>query len=183
VSVQAPSNKMSGVFGGGPGVGGSGRNDKSLSLGLLETMRLAWADPDLRARITFVLVMFAVFALGTHVPVPIPGINTEVLGDSLLKNPTLSLLNVFGGGALRRLSILAMGLGPYITASIIIQVLTTAFPTWKKELQEGGEYARRAQNKRTRALTLVLCAFQGFGREVYNRSFLDRWRDVHALAW
>lgn len=148
----------SGVFS-----GGAGRNDKSLSLGLLETMRLAWADTDLRARITFVLLMFAVFALGTHIPVPIPGIDSASLWDKLSKNPQLDLLNTFGGGGLRRISILALGLGPYITASIIIQVLTTAFPTWKKELQEGGEYARKAQNRRTRMLCLILCIFQGAG--------------------
>jgi len=148
-----------GVFSGGSG----GRNDKRLSLGLLDTIRMAWADPDLRARLIFILTMFGVFAIGTHIPVPIPGIDSASLWDKLAKNPQLDLLNTFGGNALRRMSILALGLGPYITASIIIQVLTTAFPTWKKELQEGGEYARRAQNRRTRALTLFLCIFQGLG--------------------
>jgi preprotein translocase subunit SecY len=73
------------------------------------------------------------------------------------------LLDAFGGGALRRISILALGLNPYITASIIMQILTTAFPAWKKELQEGGEYARRQQNRRTRMLTLILCVLQGWG--------------------
>ncbi len=150
-----------GVFGGGSGKGSAG--DKGLSLGLLETMRLAWADTDLRSRLLFILAMFAVFALGTHIPVPIPGIDAAALWDKLAKNPQLDLLNTFGGGGLRRVSILALSLGPYITASIIIQVLTTAFPTWKKELQEGGEFARRAQNRRTRFLTLFLCIFQGGG--------------------
>jgi preprotein translocase subunit SecY len=60
------------------------------------------------------------------------------------------------------LSIFALGLGPYISASIIMQVLTMTTPAWKKELQEGGEYARRQQNKRTRLLTIVLCFAQGF---------------------
>jgi preprotein translocase subunit SecY len=127
---------------------------------LAETFRLAFADPDLRQRLLFVLFMFGVFALGVHVPVPIPGIKSAELD---LKGGLFDLLNSFGGGALRKLSIFALGLNPYITASIIMQVLTTANPAWKKELQEGGEYARKQQNKRTRGLTLLLCAVQGFG--------------------
>ncbi len=138
-----------------------GKSDKSLSIPLIETIRLAWADPDLRSRISFVLLMFAVFAFGVHVPVPVPGVSADKVAESLANIPGAALLNMFGGGALRRVSVFALGLSPYITSSIIMQVLTTAFPQWKKELQEGGEYARRQQNKRTRALTLLLCIVQG----------------------
>lgn len=151
------------MFGGGGGNMGRGSGDKSLAMPLLETMRLAWADPDLRARILFVLGMFGVFALGVNIPVPVPGISSEEIWSNLSKNPQLDLMNLFSGGSLRRVSIFALGLGPYITASIILQVLTTAYPQWKKEQQEGGDYARKQQNKRTRALTFVLCAFQGWG--------------------
>jgi preprotein translocase subunit SecY len=124
---------------------------------------MAWADDELRPKILFVLLMFAVFALGVNIQVPIPGVSTEAIIDKLKNLPMFQLLDAFGGGALRRISILALGLNPYITASIIMQILTTAFPAWKKELQEGGEYARRQQNRRTRMLTLVLCVFQGWG--------------------
>jgi len=131
---------------------------------LVETLRLAWADPDLRSRILFVLSMFAVFALGVHIAVPIPGVDSTTLVQRLQKlGGAFDYLNMFGGGALKKLSIFSLGLNPYITASIIMQVLTNAFPTWKKELQEGGEYARKQQNKRTRFLTLFLCVFQGLG--------------------
>ena len=150
------------IFGGAAVPGGS-RGDKALALPLLETFRQAWADPDLRSRILFIMAMFGVFVLGTTIPVPIPGVNQAALSDLLKNNAFFAFANVLGGGALRRLSLFALGLNPYITASIIIQILTTAFPTWKKELQEGGEYARREQNKRTRALTLVLCIAQGAG--------------------
>ena len=152
------------IFGGavGPGGGGS-RGDKGLTLPLLETFRQAWADPDLRGRILFILAMFGVYVLGTVIPVPIPGVNQAALSDILKNNPFFAFANILGGGALRRLSIFALGLNPYITASIIIQILTTAFPEWKKEMQEGGEYARRIQNKRTRFLTLFLCILQGVG--------------------
>src|ERR1044072_772574 len=153
------------MFGGGPigPGGGGGRGDKSLSMGLMETFKAAWADPDLRSRLLFVLGIFGVFVFGAYVPVPIPGISPATLEDMLKNNQTLQLLNIFGGGAFRRVSIFALGLSPYITASIIMQILTTAFPQWKKEMQEGGEYARKQQNRRTRLLTLFLCVFQGAG--------------------
>ena len=143
--------------------GGGAKGDKSLSMGLLETFKQAWADPDLRQRLTFVLIMFAVYVLGVHVPVPVPGIASSTIADIINKTPGLALINVFGGGALRRVSVFALSLGPYITAAIIMQILQTAFPQWKKEMQEGGEYARQQNNRRTRLLTLFLCVFQGFG--------------------
>lgn len=154
-------------FGGGGGnyTGGSaGRGgDKALALPFAETLRLAWADPDLRQRILFVLTMFGVFALGTHVPAPIPGVSADAVFESLKKLPIFAYLDLFGGGALRRVSVFSLGLNPYITASIIMQILSTALPQWKKEMQEGGEYARKQQNRRTRILTLVLCCVQGWG--------------------
>jgi len=151
------------MLGAGTGGGGFNSGSKSLKLSLIETLKQAWADADLRARILFVLGMFAVFVLGVHIPVPIPGMNSEKISELLKNNPFFGLLDVFGGGALRRVSVFALGLNPYITSSIIMQILTTAFPSWKKEMQEGGEYARRQQNKRTRALTLALCVGQGLG--------------------
>ena len=143
--------------------GGGGGGDRGLKMSLVDTLRLAWADEDLRSRIVFVLFVFGVFALGVHIPVPIPGIDSSTLIDKLKGVPAIEYLNMFGGGALRKVSIFSLGLNPYITSSIIMQVLTNAFPTWKKELQEGGEYARKQQNRRTRFLTLFLCIFQGWG--------------------
>jgi preprotein translocase subunit SecY len=100
-------------------------------------------------------MMFAVFCLGSHIPVPIPGVTSEDLVKGLEGNVMFDFMNAVGGGALRRVSIFALGMNPYITASIILQILTTAIPSWKQELQEGGEYARRQQNQRT--------IFQGLG--------------------
>lgn len=150
-------------FGGGGDWGGAGRGDKSLALPLTETLRLAWADPDLRQRIVFVLAMFAVFAFGVHVPVPIAGLRSADVISQIANVPGLEFLNVFGGGALKRLSIFTLGLNPYITSSIIMQILQAALPKLKQEMQEGGEYARKQQNRRTRILTLFLCVFQGWG--------------------
>lgn len=150
-----------GFGGGGGSVGGKG--GAGLSLPLLETIRLSWADPELRQRIGFVLIMFAVFAFGVHIPVPIPGVSSSTVMKSIQDMDMLQMLNMMSGGALRRLSIFALGLNPYITASIIMQILYTAVPQWKKELQEGGEYARSQQNKKTRALCIALCLVQGWG--------------------
>jgi preprotein translocase subunit SecY len=143
--------------------GGGGGGDRGLKMSLVDTLRLAWADEDLRSRIMFVLFVFGVFALGVHIPVPVPGIDSTSIVEKLKGVPAMDYLNMFGGGALRKVSIFSLGLNPYITASIIMQVLTNAFPAWKKELQEGGEYARKQQNRRTRFLTLFLCIFQGWG--------------------
>lgn len=148
----------------GGGVGGyAPRGDKSMRLSLADTLRLAWADPDLRQRIMFILFIFGVYALGVHIQVPIPGVDPTMLEEMIGKNAYFGLLNTIGGGGLKRISIFALGLNPYITASIIMQILTAAFPNLKKEMREGGEYARRQQNKRTRIMTLALSFFQGWG--------------------
>ncbi len=151
---------MSAILGGG---GGLGPGDKSLKFSLADTFRMAWADPDLKQRILFVLGVFAIFAFCVHVPVPVPGVNPADVAEAVKNNQFLSYLGMLSGRALQRISVLALGLGPYITASIIMQILTAANPAWKKELQEGGEYAKRAQGRRTRLLTLVLCFGQGWG--------------------
>jgi preprotein translocase subunit SecY len=139
---------------------GGGVGDKGLKLSLTDTLRLAWADPDLRSRLLFVLMIFGVYALGIQIQIPIPGFDQDRLDDLVKNNPFFMLITTLGGGAIKRLSIFALGLGPYISASIIMQVLTMTTPKWKKELQEGGEYARRQQNKRTRLLTIALCVAQ-----------------------
>jgi len=166
-------------FGGGGGSYGGSKGDKGLTLPLLETIRLSWADPELRQRIIFVLAMFAVFCLGVHIPVPVPGVSSADVKKSLEDLDMLQLLNMMSGGALRRLSIFALGLNPYITASIIMQILYTAVPQWKKEMQEGGEYARKQQNKKTRGLTIGLCLIQGWGL----LQLLKRAPAIASLTW
>lgn len=147
------------IFGAGMDTGP--RSDRNLSMGLMQLLRMAWADPDLRSRILFVLFLFGVFVLGVHIPVPIHGFREEEIAKLLEKSDFLNLISMFGGGAIRRLSIFSLGLNPYITASIIMQVVTQAYPSLKKEMQEGGEYARRKQNRYTRMLTMLLCIVQG----------------------
>jgi preprotein translocase subunit SecY len=143
-------------------VGGPG-GDKSLKMSLADTFRLAWADEDLQSRLKFVLLVFAIYTLGIHIQVPIPGVDPKQLETMLENNAFLQLASAIGGGGLRKISIFALGLGPYITASIIMQVLQAAYPKFKEELKEGGAHARQLQNKRTRWLSIILSVFQGYG--------------------
>jgi len=140
-----------------------GAGDKGLSKSLFELLRLAWADEDLRSRLRFIMLILGVYVLGVNIPVPVPGINPTELKHLLDNNQFFQLMNTIGGGAFKKVSIFALGLGPYIVASIILQVFTMGHPKWKEEMKEGGEYARRQQNRRTRLLAVALCLFQGFG--------------------
>lgn len=148
----------------GAGIDVKQRGDKGLSIGLMKLLSLAWEDPDIRQRMIFVLMMFGVFALGVYIPVPIPGVDPQRIYKEMMENNTFfQLLNSMGGGAIKHLSIFALGLNPYITSSIVLQIYTQASPALKQEMKEGGEYARRRNNARTRLVTLALCLVQGFG--------------------
>ncbi len=128
-----------------------------------ETILAAWATPDLRQRIIFVFAMFMIYVIGIHIPVPIQGVDPNLIADAVEKNQALQFLNLFGGGALKRLSIFALGLNPYITASIVMQLMTVGVPSLQKLQREEGEYGRRKINRITRTLTIFLCLFQGWG--------------------
>jgi preprotein translocase subunit SecY len=135
---------------------------------MLEMLRNAFRVPELRGRVLFVFGMFGVFVVGTHIPVP--GVDHRVL-DALFEKHgagVLGLIDVFGGGALRRYSILAMGIMPYITSSIMMQLLTVAVPSLEQLQKEGGEAGRKKISQYIRYLTIVLAVVQAFGM---NMSF------------
>ncbi|MBA4292121.1 preprotein translocase subunit SecY [bacterium] len=142
---------------------GKGAGDKGLRFSLFETLRLAWADEDLRGRLQFIIMILTIYVVGVNIAVPVPGISPTAIEELVKNNPVFQLINALGGGAFKRISIFALGLNPYIVASIILQVLTYGNPKWKEEMKEGGEYARRQQNRRTRILTIVLAFAQGYG--------------------
>lgn len=123
-------------------------------------LKNAFAVRDIRRRILFTLFIFAVFRLGSHIPVP--GVNAGAL-QSLSNTGVLGLLNTFGGGALQRYSIFAMGVSPYITASIIMQLLqmdlVPKFTEWAKQ----GEVGRRKLNQATTYTAIVLGFIQSLG--------------------
>lgn len=115
---------------------------------------------DLRNKILFVLGIFVVFRIMANIP--IPGIDTLRLKDLFAQNQMLGLLNIFTGGALEKLSIVMLGIGPYITAVIILQLLTMIFPRLEKMYKEEGEAGRQKVNQYGRMLTIPLAALQSF---------------------
>ncbi|NBQ96012.1 MAG: preprotein translocase subunit SecY, partial [Betaproteobacteria bacterium] len=117
---------------------------------------------DLRGRLLFLLLAIVVYRLGAHIPVP--GIDPDQLA-SLFKSQSggiLNMFNMFSGGALSRFTVFALGIMPYISASIIMQLLTAVLPQLEA-LRKEGEAGRRTITKYTRWFTLALATFQGFG--------------------
>jgi len=115
---------------------------------------------DLRNKILFVLGVFAIFRIMANIP--IPGINAENLRDFFNQFQMFGILNIFTGGALDRLSIVMLGLGPYITAVIIFQLLTMIFPQLEKMYKEEGEQGRQKFNQYCRIATVPLAALQSY---------------------
>ncbi len=124
-------------------------------------LKIAFTDKAIRNRIFFVLGALAVFrALAA---IPIPGIDQAVLEQFFANNDFLGLLNIFSGGGLANLSIVMLGVGPYITASIIMQLSTVMSPALKAMYSEDGETGRAKFQQYGRMLTLPLAILQGFG--------------------
>jgi preprotein translocase subunit SecY len=117
--------------------------------------------PELKKRIVQTLVLLAVYRIGTHIPTP--GINTEALSAffKAAKGTLLGLFDMFSGGAMSQLSVFALGIMPYISASIILQLLTVVIPTLER-LSKEGEAGRRKITQYTRYGTVVLSTIQGF---------------------
>src|SRR5467141_4010102 len=125
----------------------------------IEAFRNLFRIPDLRNRVLFTLALLAVYRIGAHIPTP--GINAGVL-ESLFQQgqgSVLGIFDLFSGGNLRRLTIFALGIMPYITASIILQLMTVVFPYLEK-LQKEGELGRRKITQYTRYLTILLSIIQ-----------------------
>ncbi len=116
--------------------------------------------PELRKRIVFTLLMLAVYRLGVYVPTP--GINTDALKRIISQGTVFEMFNLFSGGALEKFSVFALGIMPYISASIILQLLTVVVPTLEK-LSKEGEQGRKKITQYTRYGTVVLALIQGFG--------------------
>jgi preprotein translocase subunit SecY len=126
----------------------------------LEKIIIVLRDDTLRKRIGFTLGALVVFRVLASIPVP--GIDAASLGRLLAGNQFLSLLDVFSGGGISRLSIVMLGVGPYITASIIVQLMTMMFPSMKAMMQEEGEAGRLKLSTYSRLLTVPLAILQAF---------------------
>src|SRR6202007_2626002 len=125
----------------------------------IEAFRNLFRIPDLRNRVLFTLALLAVYRIGAHIPTP--GINWRVL-ESIFQQGAgsfLGIFDLFSGGNLRRLTIFALGIMPYITSSIILQLMTVVFP-YLERLQKEGELGRRKITQYTRYLTILLSIIQ-----------------------
>lgn len=125
-----------------------------------DKLKNAWRVQEVRNGLLFALMLIVVFRLAANIP--LPGIDLTALQAFIEGNRALGLLNVFAGGTIRNFSIVAMGVAPYITASIIIQLLGMIFPKIE-EIQKDGEAGRRRINQWTRILTVPLAIIQSFG--------------------
>lgn len=127
---------------------------------MLNKLTLAFKLPDLRKKIFFVLAILVIFRLVAAIPVP--GVDPARLKSFLAGNQFFGLLNIFSGGVLENLSIVMLGVGPYITASIIMQLLTMIFPRLKEMYQEEGEVGRTKFNQYSRLLTVPFSLLQAY---------------------
>ncbi len=129
---------------------------------MLEKLTNIFRVPDLRKRVIFTLGLLAVYRLGGHIPTP--GINTDKLASFFdqQRGTMLGFIDLFSGGQMRRLTIFALGIMPYITASIILQLMTVVYEPLAK-LQKEGELGRKKITQWTRYLTLLLSAVQSLG--------------------
>ena len=116
--------------------------------------------PELKKRILFTLALLSVYRVGVHIPTP--GINRDALADIFARLPIFGVFNMFSGGALEQLSVFALGIMPYISASIILQLLTVVIPHLE-QLKKEGEQGRKKITQYTRYGTVVLSVIQGFG--------------------
>ena len=125
---------------------------------LIKTLKEIWAVEELRKRIIYTFGLVLVYRIGSFIV--LPGIDTERLASSAAgDNSILNLINMFAGGAFSRASIMALGIMPYISASIVMQLLGMAVPTFQR-LQREGESGRKKINQYTRLLTIAICLFQ-----------------------
>ena len=125
---------------------------------MLTTLRAALLVPDIRKRIGFVFAAFALFVFMIHVQ--IPNVNAQVWERLLAQGTFYNFLGFLSGGALQRLSVIAMGITPYINASIIMQLMTVVIPQLEEMAKKGGEEGRKKISQYTRWLTIVLAVVQ-----------------------
>ena len=133
---------------------------------MLQSLRNIWDIPDLRKRVLFTLGLLAVYRLGSHVPTP--GINAQALIDFFEQNRAnwFGLVDMFSGGNLAKVTVFALGIMPYISSSIILQLLTVVWPYLEK-LSKEGELGRRKITQYTRYGTVMLSIVQSLGIAVY----------------
>lgn len=138
---------------------------------MFKTIKNALKTPDVRKRLLYTLVLIVIFRFGCFITVP--GVDTIALGEQMQSatGSLTGLINTISGGAFSKLSIFSMTITPYITASIVIQLLAMIIPSLEKLMKEGGETGKQKINKYTKIVTLVLALIEGLGIYIsYSKS-------------
>ena len=141
---------------------------------MFNTIKNALKTPEVRKKLLYTLLLIVIFRLGCYITVP--GVDTIALSEymSSSANGIAGLINMISGGAFSRLSIFAMSITPYITASIVIQLLAMVIPSLERMVKEGGEEGRTKMNRYTKLLSVVLALIEGLGLYLTYRSlFVD----------
>ena len=129
---------------------------------MFKTIKNALKTPDVRKRILYTLLLIVIFRLGCYITVP--GVNSITLNEAMNSNNGIAgLIDIISGGAFSRFSVFAMSISPYITASIVIQLLAMIIPSLERLTKEGGEEGRKKINKYTKMLTIILALVEGIG--------------------
>jgi len=130
---------------------------------LFKTIKNAWKTPEVRKKILYTLLLIVIFRFGCYIAVP--GVDTIALAEQMnsATGSIMGLINTISGGAFSRLSIFSMTITPYITASIVIQLLGWIIPSLEKMMKEGGEAGKQKINKYTKLLSIVLALVEGLG--------------------
>ena len=136
---------------------------------MFKTIKNALKTPDVRKRILYTLLLIVIFRLGCYITVP--GVNSITLNEAMNSNNGIAgLIDIISGGAFSRFSVFAMSISPYITASIVIQLLAMIIPSLERLTKEGGEEGRKKINRYTKILTLVLALVEAIGVFVSYKS-------------
>ena len=136
---------------------------------MFKTIKNAISTPDVRKRLLYTLLLIVVFRFGCYITVP--GVNSITLNEAMSSNNGIAgLIDIISGGAFSRFSVFAMSISPYITASIVIQLLAMIIPSLERLTKEGGEEGRKKINRYTKILTLVLALVEAIGVFVSYKS-------------
>ncbi len=136
----------------------AGMNTGKMRIPTTADLMSMWNASGLKEKLIFTFMMLVLFRFGIHLPVF--GINNEIFANIASGNNILGFLDLFSGGALGKVSIFALGIGPYITSSIIMQLMAVIIPALEKLQKEDGEAGRRKLSQYTRIFTVILAAFQ-----------------------
>ncbi len=136
---------------------------------MFKTIKNAFKTPDIRKRLLYTLLLIVVFRLGCYITVP--GVNNIALNQAMSNNQGIAgLIDMVSGGAFSRFSVFAMSVSPYITASIVIQLLAMIIPSLERLTKEGGEQGRKIVNRYTKLLTIVLALVESIGIYISYKS-------------